>query len=188
MRLSEIFLSGFEVNTKNIRPTQVLDIIEGLLITVSDTPELLSKALENIKDISGSDFNGSVSNIRCLANDKVLVKLLGNQIATKLYLKLLVNILVVSEVLIHKDVINEILEGITNQNAKYKALTKAVDTLNNALDDTIILYTQYSDKVKFTILKGTDEISYRKSLEYSGSQSPAMIDKLQTVLIQKGII
>lgn len=188
MRLSEVFLEGFGINTKQIRPPQVLDILDGLLVSISTDNDTLNKTLDTIKYFNTAEFNGNLNNIKCLANDKVLVKLLGNPVATKLYLKLLVNILVVSELLVSKEVINDVLDGITNQNAKYKALTKAVDTLNNALDDTIILYTQYSDKVKFTILKGTDEISYRKSLEYSGSQSPAMIDKLQTVLIQKGII
>ena len=183
MRLSEILLEGFGVNIKNVRPSQVFDIIDGLLINLD-----LNKALENINKVSGLNYTGDVDNLNYLSNDIVLAKVLGNTKATKLYLKLLVPIMLGSSAELSKEDIKDILDGVNNTNAQYKAIAKAVEVLNDALDNSIIIYNQYSDKIRFCVLKGSTEQELMKSLNESGFQSPLMIDKLHTLMIIKGII
>lgn len=183
MRLSEVFLNGYGINPKNIRPAQLLDIIDGMLVHSS-----INNTIGNIKQLSKLEFNGDVTSLDYLSKDIILAKILSNDKATKLYLKLIVPIMLGTTIEIIKEDLSDILEGITNQNAQYKAINKTVEVLNNTLDGTIIVYIQYSDKIKFCALKGNTEQELMKSLSESGLQSPVMIDKLHTIMIVKGII
>lgn len=182
MRLSETFLQGFGIYTKSIRPIVVLDVLDSLLQTVD-----ITQAINNIEDTRGLQYKGDKAGLEFISKDPVLVKLLDNKRATNLYLKLLTSIILGTSKDLTKDDLSEVFEGIY-PNSRYRALTKAVDTLNDALDDTIIMYSQYADRVTFVIVKGNTEQEYKDSLVSSGYQSPQMIDKLCTILIVKGVI
>lgn len=182
MRLAESYLEGFGINTKNIRPASVLDIIDGLLVGAN-----VGKAINSTKELFKHEFKGDFSDLDYLSNDIVLVKLLNNPKAAKLYIKLYTGILLGREVELTKEDINTVLINVQNQNAQYKALGKAVDDLNMALTDTVILYTQYSQSCKFCILKGSNKEELMNTLAQSGLQSPNTIDKLYTILVMKGL-
>jgi len=182
MRLAETLLSGYGIAPKTVRPSQVLDIIDGLLLC-SD----ISKATGNINKLYNLDYTGDVSSLNTVANDIVLVKLLSKPKATKLYSRLLLNIMLGTSTELSKEDILGVLGGVTNTNAQYKALTKTVEQINDVLDDTIILYTQYGDKVRFIVLKGNTSEEFKNYLVASGYQSPMILDKLHLALIIKGL-
>ena len=182
MRLAEIYLEGFGINTKNVRPAALLDIIDGLIVGAN-----IEKSISSTKELYDLDFTNDFSDLEYLSNDIVLVKLLNNPKAAKLYVKLYTGILLGREVELTKECIDEVLINVYNQNAQYKALGKAVDDLNKALTNTIVLYTQYSQTIKFCILKGSTKDELMNSLAQSGLQSTTTVDKLCTILLMKGL-
>jgi len=182
MRLSETLLTGYGISPKTVRPTQLLDIIDGLLL-YSD----ISRVTSNIKKLSNLDYTGDTSSLNAVAKSIVLVKLLSKPKATKLYSKLLLNIMLGTSTELSKEDVLDALGGITNVNAQYKALAKTVEQINEVLEDTIILYSQYSDVVRFIILKGSTSEELKTSLMNSGYQSPALLDKLHITLLVKGL-
>lgn len=182
MRLSEIFLSNYGINHKTIRPTLLLDILDSLLITVD-----INKATDNIKSTYDVKYNGDINDLEFISKDPVLVKLLGDTKATKLYLKLLTSIILGTSKELSKEDLDDVFGNITT-NSKYRALVKAVDTINITLPSTIVLYTQYADKVTFVSIIGSNQQEFRASLSKSGYQSPVMLDKLHTALILKGLV
>lgn len=183
MRVAEILLDGYGINTKGIRPSLVLDIIDGLLME-SD----IDKALSNIKFLTKEEFNGPKEDLLFLAKDRVLVKLVNNQRATKLYSKLLVNILLGTNKEMQSDELNDVFSGIKTTNTKYKVLQQLVDAINLVLDGTVIIYNQYNSIIRFIILKGNTSAELFKSLELSGYQSPQTFDKLMTICMIKDML
>lgn len=182
LRLSEVLLEGYGISPKSVRPAQILDIIDGLLINAD-----VQKAVETTSKLYNLDCLTNIEDISFISKDPVLVKLLGDTKATKLYTMILTGIILGSNIELPKNELDNIFGDITN-NSKYRALGKAVESVNNALDNTIVLYSQYADKVVFIPLNGNTEQEFKNKLAQSGYQSPVMIDKLHSALIIKGII
>lgn len=182
LRLAEALLEGYGISPKSVRPTQILDIIDGLLINAN-----VQKSVETTNRLYNLDCLTNIEDISFIAKDPVLVKLLGDTKATKLYTLILTGIILGTNKELPKAELDNIFGDITN-NSKYRALGKAVESINSALDNTIILYSQYADKVVFIPLKGETEQEFKNNLAQSGYQSPVMIDKLHSALIIKGII
>lgn len=182
MRLSELFLQGYDINIKNIRPATVLDILDSMLTTVS-----IEQATKDIQARYNLSYNGNAQELEFISKDPILVQLLNTPRATKLYLRILTNIILGTGVDLNKEDINSIFGDISN-NSRYRGLSKAVDNINAVLKDAVIVYSQYADRVSIIVVKGTTEQEYKDSLAKSGYQSPIMLDKLHTTLITKGII
>lgn len=182
MKLSEVLLEGLGINPKTVRPASILDVIDGLLLLNDNEHQV-----KMIKELTGTEFTGSISNLSTISSMPALVKLMAYPKSAKLYTKLLVNIMTNTSVELSKEAVLECLGNINNQNAQYKALNKALDDINNVLENKIILHMQYADKVRFIILTGTTDVEYLKSLQDSGYQSPNMLDKLHGIFLTKGL-
>lgn len=182
MKLSEVLLEGLGINPKSVRPVSILDVIDGLLLLNNNEHQI-----KMIKELTGIEFNGSVTNLSTISSMPALVKLMAYPKSAKLYTKLLVNIMTGTSVELSKESVLECLGNVNNQNAQYKALNKALDDINNVLENKIILHMQYADKVRFIILTGTTDVEYLKSLQDSGYQSPNMLDKLHGIFLTKGL-
>lgn len=182
MRLSQVYLEGFGIDYKKVRPAAILDILDGLLTTAD-----IELSVNNTKELYAREFSGSASSLSFISKDLVLIKLIDKPQATKLYMKLYPDIHsdTVNTTLSHKD-IKECLDiDYKKVSSFYRALALAVNTINSTLTDSLIIYSQYNREAKFVIIRGNTNTELLKNLAESGNQSPMNVDKVQAICLMR---
>lgn len=183
MGLADEYLKGFDIDPKTIRPAALRGILDGIL-SATDLP----LAVTNTKELGHGEFVGDAEALSLVSKDLVMLQLWGKPQAVRLYTKLYGIINAGGTIKLPE---SEMLEVMGTEYTKvvnyYRALSTAVQVLNSTIKDALVLYYQYDKVGEFTVLKGTTQGDYMSALATSGLQSPATIDKVFELCIERGI-
>lgn len=182
MRLSQIYLDGFGIDYKKIRPTTVLDVIDGLLASTS-----IACSITSTKELFNLDFRGNSKSLESISKDPVLMKLIDKPQATSLYMQLYPALYSDTSIFesTYKDIHSCMGIEYKRMSNFHRALALAISNINDALTDMVILHSQYSGKSTFVILRGSNLEELSQSLYNSSAQSPITIDKLQAICLTR---